>query len=126
MTSEARNPGCSEPWLEVAAAVEYLDATHRPGLTVWDALAEAVRWWVEEARSPEHFGHDARNLPWHDPDPLRSALESLLTVAGPAGSLDGADLRDVMDGALCNWLDVMASTFNDDRRFATSWPARRV
>lgn len=118
MTSEARDPGYSEPWLEVVPAVEYLDATHRPGLTVWDALAEAVRWWVEEASSPEQLGHEARTLPWHDPDPLRSALESLLRVASPAGTLHGHALPAVLDSALRGWLDAMATAFNDDHGFA--------
>ncbi len=118
MSNGARDLEYNQPWLEVVAAVEYLDATHRPGLTVWDALAEAARWWVEEASSPQHLGHDARTLPWHDPDPLRSALESLLRVANPAGTLHGHALPAVLDSALCGWLDAMATAFNDERRFS--------
>lgn len=117
MSDEARGVEHGELWLEVVAAVEYLGANHRPGLTVWDAFAEALLWWVEEAGSPEHPGHEARGLPWHDPDPLRSALELLLRVASPAGTLDGHGLPAVVDGALCSWLDAMANAFNDDRRF---------
>ncbi|MBI4932904.1 MAG: hypothetical protein HY828_03435 [Actinobacteria bacterium] len=108
----------SEAWIDVAAAVEYLGATHRPGLTVWDALAEAVRWWIEGASWQADAGRGGGSLPWSDPDPLRTALESLLGVVGPAGTLDGHDLPTVVDGALCGWLDAMAEAFNDGSRFA--------
>ncbi|MGD9702848.1 MAG: hypothetical protein AB7L17_11180 [Ilumatobacteraceae bacterium] len=108
----------SEAWLDVAAAVEYLGATHRLGLTVWDALAEAVRWWIEGASWQADSGRGRGSLPWSDPDPLRTALESLLGVVGTAGTLDGHDLPTVMDGALRSWLDAMAEAFNDGCGFA--------
>ena len=117
MSDEALSTECSELWLEVVAAVEYLCITHRPGLTVWDALAEAVRWWVEGTGAQGDSGRERCSLPWSDPDPLRSALESLLGVASPAGTLDGCGLPAVMDGALCSWLDVVAAEFNDSRSF---------
>jgi hypothetical protein len=72
-------------WLEVAAAVDYLTDTHRPGLSVWDALDEAIRWWTAELVDPRG-GFPARRaaeLPSADPDPLRSSLEALLTVVPP-------------------------------------------
>lgn len=108
----------SEAWIDVATAVEYLRATHRPGLTVWGALAEAVRWWIEGASWQADAGRGGGSLPWSDPDPLRTALESLLGVVGQAGTLDGRDLPTVMDGALCSWLDAMAEAFNDGSGFA--------
>lgn len=119
MSDEARSVEYGELWLEVVAAVEYLGATHRPGLSVWDALAEAVRWWVEGASSQGDPSRERCSLPWRDPDPLRSALESILRVASPAGTLDGHGLPAVMDGALCCWLDMMAAEFNDARAFAS-------
>ncbi len=118
MSDEARNIEYCESWLEVVAAVQYLGTTHRPGLSVWDALAEAVRWWVEGTSSQGDPSRERCSLPWRDPDPLRSALESILRVASPAGTLDGHGVPAVMDGALCNWLDAMATAFNDDRSFA--------
>lgn len=117
MSGEARSVDYSESWLEVIAAVEYLGCTHRPGLTVWDALAEAVRWWVDGASSPADSGRGGCSPPWNDPDPLRTALESLLGVVGSAGTLDGHDLATVMDGAVRCWLEAMASAFNDDQGF---------
>ena len=123
MNGETRSVAYGESWIEALAAVEYLSRTHIPGLTVWDAVAEAVRWWVDGAGAPGDSSREFRRLPWHDPDPLRSALQSLLAVASPAGTPDGQDLRAVMDGALRSWLGAMAAAFNDDRGFATSWAA---
>lgn len=117
MSDEARRVEYGELWLEVVAAVEYLGATHRPGLSVWDALAEAVRLWEEDMSSPGDRGREHCSLPWSDPDPLRTALESLLRVTSPLGTLDGHELPAVIDGALCSWLEVMAAAFNSGRRF---------
>jgi len=117
MSDEARGVEYGESWLEAVAAVEYLGATHRPGLSVWDALAEAVRWWIDGASSPADSGWGGCSLPWSDPDPLRTALESLLGVVGPAGTLDGHDLPTVMDGAVRSWLEAMASAFNEGQGF---------
>jgi hypothetical protein len=118
MSDEARSVEYGELWLEVVAAVEYLGATHRPGLSVWDALAEAVRLWEEDMSSQGDRGRERCSLPWNDPDPLRTALESLLRVTSPAGTPDGRGLPAVMDAALCFWLDAMATAFNDDQCFA--------
>ena len=118
MSDEARSFEYGELWLEVVAAVEYLGATHRPGLTVWDALAEAVSWWIDGANSPTDSGREKRSRLWSDPDPLRTAIESLLVLAGPMGTIDGHGLPALMDGALCSWLETMAAAFNEDRRFA--------
>lgn len=118
MSDETRSVEYGELWIEVSAAVDYLGCTHRPGLRVWDALAEAVRWWVEDASSQAQSGCGRCRLPWSDPDPLRTALESLLGVVGPAGTLDGHDLPTVMDGAVRSWLDAMSEEFNDGCRFS--------
>ena len=39
-------------WLEAVAAVEDLTDTHRPRLTLWDALDQAIRWWTAELLDP--------------------------------------------------------------------------
>jgi hypothetical protein len=107
-------------WLEVVSAVDYLASVHRPGLTVWDALDEAVRWWTAEHLDPRagFAPHRAVDLPWHDPDPLRSTLERLLAAVAPADTADGTTLPEVLSAALMAWLTVMAEDFNDDLPFA--------
>ncbi len=117
MSGEARSVDYSESWLKMIAAVEFLGTTHRPGLTVWDALAEAVRWWVEDESSSAEAGRERYSLPWSDLDPMRTAMELLLRSAPPAGTLDGHDLPAVMESALCGWLEGMAAAFNDDHPF---------
>lgn len=55
-------------WRHVASAVEYLAELERPGFTVWDALDEAVRWWIVD-----HLAIDGEldraliDVPWEDP-----------------------------------------------------------
>jgi hypothetical protein len=111
-------------WLEVVAAVDYLTDSHRPGLTVWDALDEAIRWWTAELVDPRDGfpGRRSVELPWSDPDPLRSSIEALLTVVPAAESLGAGTLGDVLAGAMAAWLVVMAEDFNEGHRFgAAEW-----
>ena len=117
MSDETHCAGYSESWIEVVAAVDYLSSTHRPGLSVWTALAEALRLWIDSAVSQVHKAQGRSELLWHDADPLRSALDLLLQVVSPAGAIDGQDLSAAMDGALCCWLDTMAAEFNDGLAF---------
>lgn len=119
MSTDSRSPKFSATWLEVIAAVDYLDATHRPGLTVWDAVEEAVRWWTATLldSSTNCFLAAANHLPWKDPDQLRTSLERVLEAAAPIGVRDGHSLTDVFDGALRVWLSTMAQSFNDGYPF---------
>jgi hypothetical protein len=106
-------------WLEVVSAVVYLTEMHRPGLTVWDALDEAIRWWTAELLDPrDGFAPAVRyELPWHDPDPLRSTLERLLAAVAPADAPGGHPLSDALRAALTVWVAAMANEFNDGHRF---------
>jgi hypothetical protein len=118
MTGSASDHG--GVWLEVVSAVDYLAAAHRPGLTVWDAVDEAIRWWTMElldprAGFPPHHGVE---LPWCDPDPLRSTIERLLAAVAPASGPDGAALPDALTAALATWVGAMADEFNDGQAFA--------
>ena len=65
MSEETRTADYGESWLEVAAAVEYLDAAHRPGFTVWDALAEAFAHLMQAAcgRASFYGGAPIRTVP---------------------------------------------------------------
>jgi hypothetical protein len=115
-------------WLEVVATVDYLSVTHRFGLTVWDALEEAIRWWTADRLDD---GNAPTELPWDDPDPLRSTIERLLGAVAAVGTLDGAPLPNVLTEALSTWLVRMADRHNDGHRFAhpapaTGWPSPLV
>lgn len=110
----------TDVWLQVAAAVDYLSEGHRPGLTVWDALEEAVRWWIAAHLDPADGddGAEPADLPWDDPDPLRTTLERLLTTVGPIGALDGAILPDALTAAAAAWVSRMCDRYNDGQAFA--------
>jgi hypothetical protein len=113
-------------WLDVVSAVDYLTTTRRPGLTVWDALDEAMRWWAEERVEPrDGFPPPAPfQLPWDDPDPLRSTIERLLSAVAPAETPDGHPLADALSAALGVWVAAMADEFNDGHCFAHPQPRR--
>ena len=58
-------------WLELVAAVDYLSVTHRLGMTICDAIDEAVRTWTAAQRSEGMLlPIGATDVPWDDPDPL--------------------------------------------------------
>ena len=107
-------------WLEALAAVDYLAETHRPGLTLWDALDEAIRWWTAELLDPRDGFPSRRavDLPWTDPDPLRSSIEALLTAVPAAESARGIALGDVFTSAMAAWLRVTSEDFNDGHQFS--------
>jgi hypothetical protein len=123
----------TEVWLDVVAAVDYLSATHRLGLTVWHAVEEALRWWTFDYDTPTDDLPDAAfgELPWDDPDPLRSTLERLLIVVAPLGVTDGYDIAEVLSSALTVWCERMAILYNEGCGFAlpastSGWPSLRT
>ena len=68
--------------LDLVAAVDHLRRGHRPGLTVWDALEEALRWTTSD--------DDAA---WDTPDPLAATLRQLLDQTDTAGGRQDAGCR---------------------------------
>lgn len=124
MTIETGRSGYSETWLDVVAAVDYIAATHRPGLTVWGALEEAVRWWMAARLDPlGEFPSPPTDLPWADLDPMRTCLQELLATLGPVGSMDGHPLEDALNAALGAWQLEMSRQFNDGQMFGR-WRVR--
>jgi hypothetical protein len=122
----------SEVWLQVLGAVEFLAEHHRPGLRVWDAVEEAGRWWIADCLNPpeDHDTAVTTQLPWDDPDPLRSVLESLLGSAPPIGLPGGVSIAEALSGSLRVWLTYMSNTYNDCHPFAhpepsSGWPSVR-
>lgn len=114
-----RRASTSETWLEVVAAVDYLSRGHRPGFGVWDAVEEALRWYTAHLVAGDDdalAASAAAELPWDDPDPLRTALELLVLHCPPAAESEGTS-SDAMHAALADWLLVMAHEYNDEHRF---------
>lgn len=111
--------------LDVVAATDYLTSTHRLGLTVWEAVEEALRWWVIDRLTLPGDLPDAdfSALPWgDDPDPLRTGLERLLACTSGAGGPDGLEMGVILTAALDTWVRRMADLYNDGHRFAHPAP----
>ena len=119
MTDQASGTAASSgQWREAAAAVDYLAEIERPGFTVWDAVDEAVRWWIFDHLSVDgEFEQASLDLLWEDPDPLRTTLLELFNTVPATGAVDGHTLASVMEGALSAWLERTAVRINDGRRF---------
>lgn len=88
--------------LDLVAAVDHFRRGLRPGLTVWDAIEEAVR-----TGEPD----------WNDTDPLRSALADLLgRVTGPVGL--------ELQAAIRRWVFAAADRYNDGHHWPHPTPRR--
>jgi len=94
---EGDDPADGATWLlDLIAAVDHLRRGLRPGLTVWDALEEALR-----ADEPD----------WDDADPMRTTLHAFLaSTSGPA------DLE--LQACIRRWVLATAERFNDGHH----WP----
>ena len=122
----------SEVWLQILGAVESLAEHHRPGISVWDAVEEAGRWWIADCLDPpeDHAGAVTSELPWDDPDPLRTVLESLLASVPSIGLPGGIVVADALTAALDVWLGYMSNSYNDGAAFGRlmptdGWPSVR-
>ena len=129
MTDQASGTAASSgQWREAAAAVDYLAEIERPGFTVWDAVDEAVRWWIFDHLSVDgEFEQASLDLLWEDPDPLRTTLLELFNTVPATGAVDGHVLASLLEAALSVWLDRTSIRINDGRRFGgpqlTLWPS---
>lgn len=107
--------------LDIVAAVDYLNRGIRPDLTVWDAIEEAITWWLI----------DQTNRPLDSPepgDPLRHRLSQLLDHA-PAGG--DSTLADALQQALRHWTTATAHLFNNGHHWPhplarRTFPPRRI
>jgi hypothetical protein len=116
MTAD-RSEETSCVWDEVVSATDYLRELERPGFTVWDALDEAVRRWIVDHLSVDGDTETVPDLPWDDPDPLRTVLGELLNIVPSAGAPGGHTLAAVLDAALLAWLVRTAHRINDGHPF---------
>lgn len=110
----------SQVWLDVISAVDYLSRGPRPGLTVYDALEEALRWHTAALLTGIDDDVVARavgQLPWDDPDPLRTALVGLVAHEP---SVEGGPTSDqTIHRALRSWTDQMSAEYNESHRWAS-------
>jgi hypothetical protein len=112
-------PPPSQVWLDVISAVDYLSRGHRHGLTVYDALEEAMRWHTATlvAGDDDRLAATvAAELPWDDPDPLRSALERLVLHL-PSAVDEHTTTGHAIHAALAHWVQTMAAQYNDGHRW---------
>jgi hypothetical protein len=129
----ARDADAGGVLLDLVAAVDFLSGTHRLGLTVWEAVEEAVRWWAAARLTPpgELADEAFSELPWDDdPDPLRTGVERLLACTNPAGGPDGIEFGAILTSAIEGWVRRMADQYNAGHRFAhpvprQGWPSPR-
>ena len=92
--------------LDLVAAVDHLRRGHRPGLTVWDALEEAVRWTTSDD-----------DTVWDTADPLAATLRQLLDQTD-------APMADTMQGAVRRWVMAMAGRYNNEQHWPHPTPRR--
>ena len=86
--------------LDLVAAVYHLRRGHRPDLTVWHAITEAIDWSVNDQHAGEALG-----------DALGNAL---CRIAQPADTSTAERLQ----AALRRWVTTMANRYNDGHH----WP----
>lgn len=101
-------------WTEVVAAVEFLAQSEHLGMTVWDALDEAIRLWADEWF--EQSG--TRRNAWSDADPLRTSMEVLLRSVASGAIPGGQQLGAVLSAALELWLSEMREQYNQGHPFS--------
>ncbi|MGH9185217.1 MAG: hypothetical protein ACRD0U_05305, partial [Acidimicrobiales bacterium] len=92
--------------LDLVGAVDHLRRGIRPGITVWDALEEALRWHTSTAD-----GDEPSEPAWDDVDPLRSTVGRFL---GRAHGLTSMEAQI----AVRHWVLAMAARYNDGHH----WP----
>jgi len=95
--------------LDLVAAVDHLRRGIRPGITVWDAFEEALRWLTPA-------GDDGEPA-WDDPDPLRRTLSRFLD------RYEGAAAAG-MQVAVRRWAQATAGRYNDGHHWPHPTPRR--
>ena len=91
-----------DTWHEFAAAVAYVAAIERPGLTVWDALAEALHQWLDDRPSA---------MP--NRDELRAVLADVMDRSPEAGAPGGEPLGVILEAAMTQWSIDAGERLND-------------
>jgi hypothetical protein len=95
--------------LDLVAAVDYLARGLRHDFTVWDALEEALRWWLTEQTALTSDAIDDPASARADDDPLHARLDQLLNRLTEDPAVTTAD---VLELAVRHWATAMAERFN--------------
>jgi hypothetical protein len=91
--------------LDLVSAVDYLRRGIRPGITVWDALGESLRWLlVETDPSPD------------SPDAIAAAIVDAM-AATPEAPIS-------IQTAIRRWVLMMADRYNDGHHWPHPAPRR--
>lgn len=94
-------------WHEFGAAVAYVAEIEQSGLALWDALAEALRSWLDDRSTAAGSG-----------DELRSALAEVMHRSPEVGAPGGVPLGLILEAAIGDWAIAAADRFNDGRHFS--------
>lgn len=95
-------------WQEFGAAVAYVTEIEQPSLALWDALAEALRSWLDDRSAAAGGG-----------DELRSALAEVMHRSPEVGAPGGMPLGMILEAAMGDWAITAAERLNDGRHFST-------
>lgn len=106
-TGEPLDDGAT--WLlDLVATVDHLRRGHRPGLTVWDALEEALRWSLPDLE---------RDEAWATPDPLADTLHRALAQVDTPVAV-------ALQAAVRHWVTAMAERCNGGHHWPHPQPRR--
>jgi hypothetical protein len=108
-------------WLDVTSVVDHMRRGVRPGFTVWIALEEALRWWVDEHQAAVDGAPDADDLDLEDPDPLRTALVRLIDILDETDQLNAAE---ALQQAVRRWVTTMSDHYNKGYPWPQPLPRR--
>ena len=97
-----------DTWYEFAAAVAYTADVERSGLTVWDALAEALRHWLSDRPDPTPGRDD-----------LRAVLLDVMDRSPEFGAPGGVPLGAILETAMDDWAAAASADANDGRPFSS-------
>ena len=108
--------------LDVVAAVDHLARGLRHDFTVWDALDEALDWWLlEQASHTDGAIEDpATATATNDEDPLRTHMAQVIDLVRH----DDTTFAEVLQQAIRRWATTMAERFNGGYHWPHPTPRR--
>lgn len=105
--------------LDVVAAVDHLARGLRHDFTVWDALDEALGWWLIEQAS--HTGGAIEDPDPAGEDPLNAHMTQVLDLVAHEPD---TTVAEVFQQAIRRWATTMAERFNGGYHWPHPAPRR--